>query len=153
MSRCWFTSKRKQNSVPVYKLSIAAEQDLIDIYSRGLKNWGEKQADVYLDRLVSAFNTLINNPDLGRTVALQLNVLQECREHYILRVLEASRRNDWIAIYLFHCLPPGLTSAVKALCPYGHPHPSGFSTGIPVKRLTFLLQLKKVSKESSLLPH
>ena len=76
MSRCWFTSKRKQNSVPVYKLSIAAEQDLIDIYSRGLKNWGEKQADVYLDRLVSAFNTLINNPDLGRTVAIRVQLQQ-----------------------------------------------------------------------------
>lgn len=64
-------SNRKQKNVAIYKLSPAAEQDLIDIYSRGLNKWGEKQADEYQLRLVSAFYSIVNNPDLGRAVAIR----------------------------------------------------------------------------------
>lgn len=76
MSRYSLMSKKKQSSVSIYKLSPSAEQDLIDIYSRGLENWGERQADVYLDRLVSAFNTILKNPDVGRTVAIRAQLQQ-----------------------------------------------------------------------------
>ena len=60
----------------IYKVSPAAEQDLIDIYSRGLTEWGEKQADEYQYRLISAFHTMVNNPDLGRKVAIRLQLQQ-----------------------------------------------------------------------------
>ena len=50
----------------IYKISPAAERDLIDIYSRGLNKWGEKQADDYQLHLISTFHFLVDNPDLGR---------------------------------------------------------------------------------------
>lgn len=84
MSRCWLTSKKKPSNVPIYKLSPAAEQDVIDIYARGLDNWGEEQADTYLGRLVSAFNTLMNNPDLGRTVTVRVQLQQYDIDPYII---------------------------------------------------------------------
>ena len=55
----------------IYKTSPAAEQDLIDIYLRGLNKWGEKQADEFQFRLVSAFHILLNNPDLGRPIVIR----------------------------------------------------------------------------------
>lgn len=55
----------------IYKISPAAEQDLIDIYSRGLNKWGEKQADDYQLLLISAFHFLVDNPDLGRPVTIR----------------------------------------------------------------------------------
>lgn len=64
-------SKRKQKNLAIYKVSPAAERDLIDIYTRGLNKWGEKQADEYQFRLVSAFHHMVNNPDLGRAVAIR----------------------------------------------------------------------------------
>ncbi|MFK5949895.1 MAG: type II toxin-antitoxin system RelE/ParE family toxin [Methylococcales bacterium] len=60
----------------IYKVSPAAERDLIDIYSRGLNKWGEKQADKYQLRLVSAFHTVVDNPDLGRKVAIRPQLQQ-----------------------------------------------------------------------------
>jgi toxin ParE1/3/4 len=62
--------------VAIYKISPTAEQDLIDIYSRGLNKWGEKQADEYQHRLISAFHTMVNNPDLGRKVAIRSQLQQ-----------------------------------------------------------------------------
>jgi len=69
-------SKKKPKIVAIYKVSPAAEQDLIDIYSRGLNKWGEKQADEYQFRLISAFYTIINNPKLGRQVAIRPQLQQ-----------------------------------------------------------------------------
>ena len=63
--------RKKQKNVAIYKLSPATEQDLIDIYVRGLQKWGEKQADDYQRRLISTFHTLVLNPDLGRPVSIR----------------------------------------------------------------------------------
>ena len=60
----------------IYKISPAAEKDLIDIYSRGLNKWGEKQADEYQIRLISALYTMLNNPDLGRKVIIRPQLQQ-----------------------------------------------------------------------------
>jgi len=57
--------------VAIYKLSPATEQDLIDIYIRGLNKWGVKQADDFQHRLITSFHTLVNNPGLGRPVAVR----------------------------------------------------------------------------------
>ncbi|WP_198264469.1 type II toxin-antitoxin system RelE/ParE family toxin [sulfur-oxidizing endosymbiont of Gigantopelta aegis] len=55
----------------IYKISPYAEQDLIDIYLRGLNKWGEKQADEFQLRIVSAFHTLVGNQDLGRSTSIR----------------------------------------------------------------------------------
>jgi plasmid stabilization system protein ParE len=57
--------------VAIYKISPAAEQDSIDIYLRGLNKWGRKEADEFQLRIVLAFHTLVNNPDLGRPIAIR----------------------------------------------------------------------------------
>ena len=49
---------------------------MCDIYLRGLNNWGEKQADEYQHRLVSAFHTMVNKPDLGRKVEIRPQLQQ-----------------------------------------------------------------------------
>ena len=68
--------KNKPKIVAIYKVSPAAERDLIDIYTRGLNKWGEKQADEYQRRLVSAFHIMLNNPDLARKVAIRPQLQQ-----------------------------------------------------------------------------
>lgn len=60
----------------IYKVSPAAERDLIDIYLRGLNKWGEKQANEYQHRLISAFHTMVNNPNLGRKVEIRPQLKQ-----------------------------------------------------------------------------
>ena len=45
-----------------YKLSSDAEDDLKRIYSYGLKTFGEKQADLYLDQLLDCFETIVDSP-------------------------------------------------------------------------------------------
>ena len=55
----------------IYKISPAAEQDLIDIYLRGLIKWGEQQADEFQLRIVSVFYTLVSNPDLGHSTSIR----------------------------------------------------------------------------------
>ncbi len=44
---------------------VQAEQDLIEIWLHTFYEWGEKQADKYLDDLDAALGLLINNPELG----------------------------------------------------------------------------------------
>ena len=77
-------SKRKQKNVEIYKVSPIAERDLIDIYFRGLNKWGEKQADEYQLRLVSAFNAMVNNPYLGRKVAIRPQLQQYDVDPYVI---------------------------------------------------------------------
>lgn len=55
----------------IYKLSPIAERDLIGIYLRGIHEWGEKQADHFQKQLISTFNILADNPDMGRSVAIR----------------------------------------------------------------------------------
>ncbi len=70
--------------MPIYKVSPVAENDLIDIYLRGINKWGEKQADEYQARLVSAFNILVNNPNLGRKVTIRPSLEQYDVNPYII---------------------------------------------------------------------
>lgn len=44
-----------------------AEQDLINIWSYTYRNWGEEQADIYLDSLEEAFKLLTETPLLCRS--------------------------------------------------------------------------------------
>lgn len=49
-----------------YLLSLEAEDDLVEIYDRSLDDWGEAQADRYLDGLYAAFASLAVRPLAGR---------------------------------------------------------------------------------------
>ena len=48
-----------------YRLLAAARQDLRDIWRYTRAQWGERQADGYLDGLAHAFLLLADNPKLG----------------------------------------------------------------------------------------
>ncbi len=54
-----------------YKLSPAAENDLIDIYVRALQEWGVEKADSFQRELVSSIRLLAEQPGLGRDVAIR----------------------------------------------------------------------------------
>jgi len=49
-----------------YLLSQEAEDDLVEVYDRSLDDWGEAQADKYLDGLYAAFAALSIRPLAGR---------------------------------------------------------------------------------------
>jgi len=57
--------------VAIYKLSPRAEQDLIDIYQRGLQQWGARQAESYQREIISCFHLLTENPEMGRKVSIR----------------------------------------------------------------------------------
>lgn len=45
-----------------YRLTLEAEDDLAQIYRRGLREFGEVQADKYYDALFDRFETIADNP-------------------------------------------------------------------------------------------
>jgi toxin ParE1/3/4 len=49
-----------------YKLTRRAEQDLIDIYIEGFRQFGEAQAEAYAQKLVETFELLAKFPRLAR---------------------------------------------------------------------------------------
>tara|TARA_B100001989_G_scaffold229149_1_gene186377 strand:+ start:377 stop:670 length:294 start_codon:yes stop_codon:yes gene_type:complete len=51
--------------MPKIELSKLAQQDLIDIWLYSLEEWGITQADMYLDQIDNALNTLTHNPEIG----------------------------------------------------------------------------------------
>ena len=76
--------KKKPKIVAIYKVSPAAERDLIDIYIRGSNKLGEKQADKYQRRLLSAFHNMVNNPDLGPKVEIRPQLQQHDITPYVI---------------------------------------------------------------------
>jgi toxin ParE1/3/4 len=56
----------------------AAERDLMNIWSYTYKNWGDDQADQYLDGLDSAIRLLADNPLLCR---LRVELIPPVRIH------------------------------------------------------------------------
>lgn len=49
----------------VYKLSKLAEHDLSAIWHYTVEQWGEPQADAYLQAVEAAIRLLVENPELG----------------------------------------------------------------------------------------
>lgn len=45
----------------------SAESDLIDVWRYSFEQWGELQADKYLDELDSGIRKLADNPEIGMT--------------------------------------------------------------------------------------
>ena len=44
---------------------LQAEQDLIEIWMYSCENWGVNQADIYLDQLDQAFQSIASNSEIG----------------------------------------------------------------------------------------
>ena len=93
----------------IYKLSPIAERDLIDIYVRGLQQWGEDKADNYQQKLISSFKLLAENPDMGHEVAIRPQLQRHEVKPYIIfyrkfsygvRVARLLYRNRAIEKYL-----------------------------------------------------
>jgi len=57
--------------VATYKVSPVAQQDLIDFYIRGFQEWGETKAEAFQVQLISSFQLLAENPDMGREVSVR----------------------------------------------------------------------------------
>ncbi len=55
----------------IYKVSPVAQRDLIDIYVRGFREWGESKAEEYQVKLISRFQLLSENPDIGHDVSIR----------------------------------------------------------------------------------
>lgn len=46
-------------------IQARARQDLIEIWQYSHENWGETQADLYLDELEKSFTMIAENPSIG----------------------------------------------------------------------------------------
>ena len=93
----------------LYKLSPAAEQDLIEIYLRGLSEWGANKSDQYQEQLISAFNLLAQNPEMGRIVKIRPNlhrheflpyIIFYSKENYGVRIARVLYKNRLIERHL-----------------------------------------------------
>jgi toxin ParE1/3/4 len=49
-----------------FKLTNKAVEDLTRIWNYTFNKWSEKQADKYYESLISGFQEIANNPDLGK---------------------------------------------------------------------------------------
>jgi toxin ParE1/3/4 len=49
----------------LFKVSLKANQDLLDVGAYTQERWGVIQRDKYLDELNNAFESLASNPELG----------------------------------------------------------------------------------------
>lgn len=49
-----------------YKLTLDAQQDLLDIYIYGKLKWGEEKADTFIRSLYEHFKWLSDQPEVGR---------------------------------------------------------------------------------------
>jgi toxin ParE1/3/4 len=70
--------------VPSYSLKALAEEDLIDVYLRGLDEWGPKQTDKFQEKLVSVFHLLAENPRMGRQVKIRPHLQQHEVKPYVI---------------------------------------------------------------------
>ena len=55
----------------IFKISPVAAHDLINIYVRGVQQWGPDKAERYQHELMSAFQLLADNPEMGRPVTIR----------------------------------------------------------------------------------
>lgn len=56
--------------MPAFKLKISsiADKELEEIYIDGFKRWGEEQADIYYDNLLTHFDLLCQNPYIFQAI-------------------------------------------------------------------------------------
>lgn len=49
-----------------YKLTLAAEQDLVEIYLYGKEQWGKDKASEFIKSIYNRFEWLSTQPEIGR---------------------------------------------------------------------------------------
>ena len=55
----------------IYKVSPVAQRDMVDIYVRGFREWGEHKAETFQLQLISSFQMLAENSDMGHKVSIR----------------------------------------------------------------------------------
>jgi len=75
--------------------SVQAEQDLINIWSYSYKEWGDDQADYYLDLLNDGFKLIANNPGMCRLRKefIKPIYLHMCEHHLIIYIFNKAELN------------------------------------------------------------
>ena len=68
----------------IYKISPAAQSDLVDIYVWGIQNWGTTKANNYQLQLIAAFNILVENPDMGHSVTIRPHLQRHEVDPYVI---------------------------------------------------------------------
>ena len=68
----------------IYKVSPAAQRDMVDIYIRGFREWGEQKADAFQLQLISSFQILAENPNIGRHVSIRPQLQRHELNPYVL---------------------------------------------------------------------
>lgn len=67
-----------------YKISPVTQQDLVNIYIRGFKEWGETKAETFQIQLISSFQLLAENPDMGRKVSVRAQLQRHELSPYVI---------------------------------------------------------------------
>ncbi|WP_282611308.1 type II toxin-antitoxin system RelE/ParE family toxin [Pelagibius sp. Alg239-R121] len=92
-----------------YRLSQKADDDLVEIYIDGVREWGVSQAEKYHAELKHVFEILSGNPELARERAeitppvrihphgshVIVYVIDDHRDVFVIRV--RSSREDWVS--------------------------------------------------------
>jgi len=83
-----------------YDLTISAESDLKEIIRTTIKNWGEKQASVYANKLALCFNKIAENALVSRTFSKRFPQVKsvKCEHHYVFYIHSKKERPVVIAI-------------------------------------------------------
>ena len=63
--RLWICKERKIKNN--YTISEYAEEDLLNIFLKSIKNWGSSKALEYSQMIDEAFTQLSENPDMGKS--------------------------------------------------------------------------------------
>lgn len=68
-----------------YDLTLAAEEDLRDIWRYTLETWGSEQADKYLDQLGDCFDAIASRRAPSRSLSQLPDevCIHRCQHHYI----------------------------------------------------------------------
>lgn len=74
-------------------VSKQAEQDLLNIWSYTNKQWDEKQADAYLDRLNEGFELIAENPNIAvlRKEVIKPVYIYPFEHHLMVYVVDETR--------------------------------------------------------------
>ena len=91
--------------MPDYRLSVAADQDLTDIYRYTFEEFGEAQADAYFDSLEGLLNRLAANPGLGRDISY----IRAGYRRYVHRRHLVSYKQTSDGILVVRVLGPGMS--------------------------------------------
>jgi len=84
--------------IEIHKQS-QAEQDLINIWRYSFEQWGEEQADFYLDTLAEGIALLVDNPQIGTDCSfIRPDYRRLIIQHHIVYYQLSEKRIDIIRV-------------------------------------------------------